>query len=136
MKIEWLQVPRRPNWPWWAIAIPVLWLAIGGALLLLAPDTGQAVPFCLFKRLTGTPCPTCGFTRGMLSFLHGHPVQAWLCNPLLFSFLGTAGAVVLIRVLSGRSPRLVLTRRERAAAWGIGVALFIANWLYVIYYIG
>ncbi|MBN1509372.1 MAG: DUF2752 domain-containing protein [Sedimentisphaerales bacterium] len=136
MKIEWLQVPRRPNWPWWAVLIVALWLGIGGVLLLLAPYSGQAVPFCLFKCLTGCPCPSCGFTRGTLSFLHGHPIQAWLCNPLLFSFLAAASAIVLIRLLSGKSPRLVLTRRERLAAWGIGVALFIANWLYVIHYVG
>jgi len=136
MKIEWLHVARRPDWPWWAILLPALWLAIGGALLLLAPYTDRTVPFCLFKRLTGSPCPSCGFTRGTLSLLHGHPVQAWLYNPLLFSFLGAASAVVFLRLLFGRSPRVALTRREQAGVWGIGLTLFVANWLYVIHYVG
>ncbi len=136
MRIEWIQVSRRPNWPWWAIALPALWLALGGIILLLAPRTGLTLPPCLFKRLTGWPCPSCGFTRGTLAFLHGHLVQAWLYNPLLFSFLGTASAIVFIRALTGKSPRVLLTRAERAAAWATMSILFAANWLYVIWYVG
>ncbi len=136
MRVEWVQVARRPNWPWWAIAVPVLWLALGGVVLLLASRAGITVPLCLFKRVTGCPCPSCGFTRGTLAFLQGHPVQAWLYNPLLFSFLGTAGAVVVFRLLTGKTPRLLLTRAERAAVWVTLSVLFAVNWLYVIRYVG
>jgi hypothetical protein len=136
MKIEWVQVPRRPNWPWWAIVLPMLWLTLGGIVLWLAARAGRTLVLCLFKRATGYPCPTCGFTRGSLSFLHGHPVQAWLYNPLLFTFLGAFAMVVFIRVISGRHPQVSLTRAERLAAWIISVALFAANWLYVIRYVG
>jgi len=133
---EWVQVARRPNWPWWAIALPAIWLALGGVILVLAWRAGITVPLCLFKRLTGWPCPSCGFTRGTLAFLHGHPIQAWLYNPLLFSFLGTASAVVILRMLTGKSPRLLLNRAERAAVWVILSALFAANWLDVVRYVG
>ena len=136
MRIEWIRVPRRPNWPWWAIVVPALWLTLGSLVLWLAARAGQAPVLCLFKRITGCPCPTCGFTRGSLTFLHGHPVQAWLYNPLLFSFLSAFAVVVFIRVISGRHPRVWLTPAERLAAWGIGVVLFAANWLYVIRYVG
>lgn len=136
MKIEWAQVARRPDWPWWAIVLPVIWLALGGVVLLLASRAGLAVSLCLFKRLTGWPCPSCGFTRGTLAFLHGHPIQAWLYNPLVFSFLGTASAVVVLRVLTGKSPRLALNRVERAMVWATLSVLFAANWLYVIRYVG
>jgi len=136
MKIEWVQLKRWPGWPWWAVFLPALWLALGGVILLLATRTGLIVPLCLFKRLTGWPCPSCGFTRGTLAFLHGHPIQAWLYNPLLFSFLGIATGVIFIRVLIGKSPRLVLTRTERAAALAALSILFVMNWLYVIRYVG
>jgi len=136
MKIEWIQVPRRPNWPWWAIVVPTLWLTLGSIVLWLAARAGQTPVLCLFKQLTGCPCPTCGFTRGSLSLLHGHPVQAWLYNPLLFTFLGAFAAIVFLRVISGRHPRVWLTHTERLAAWAIGVTLFAANWLYVIRYVG
>ncbi len=136
MKIEWVQLKRWPDWPWWAVALPALWLALGGVVLLLASHAGVTVRLCLFKRLTGWPCPSCGFTRGTLAFLHGHPIQAWLYNPLLFSFLGTASAVVILRMLTGKSPRLLLNRAERVAVWVILSALFAANWLYVVRYVG
>jgi hypothetical protein len=136
MRITWVQIKRWPGWPWWAVVLPALWLVLGGIVLLLAPRAGLTAPFCLFKRLTGCPCPSCGFTRGILSVLHGHPMQAWLYNPLLFSFLGMASAVVFFRVLTGRSPRLLLNRVERAAVWVTLSVLFVANWLYVIRYVG
>jgi hypothetical protein len=36
---------------------------------------------CLFKRVTGIPCPSCGSTRSVLSFLKGDVVDAILWNP-------------------------------------------------------
>jgi hypothetical protein len=136
MKIEWVQVRRRPPWPWWSVVLPALWLTLGGAVVLLSAATGRAVQLCLFKHATGCPCPTCGFTRGTLSFLQGHPVQAWLYNPLLFSFLGVFGAAVAARILLGRGLRVHFTRAEYKAGWIVAVVLFALNWLYVILYVG
>jgi hypothetical protein len=113
-----------------------LWLALGGADLLLSAATGRPAPLCLLKFLTGCPCPTCGFTRGTLAVLQGHPIQGWLYNPLLFSALGLLGVVLALRLLLGRSLQVHLTRRERTVAWLTAVALLIANWLYVIRYVG
>ena len=136
MKIEWVPLSRRPDWPWWAFALTALWLALGAANVLLARALDEPVQLCIFKRFTGCPCPTCGFARGVLSFLAGHPIRGWLYNPLLFSFLGACGAVVLTHVFLGLGIRVRLTRHERQVAWIIGAALFAANWLYVIRYIG
>lgn len=91
---------------------------------------------CPLKRLTGYPCPTCGFTRGTLSFLQGHPIRAWLYNPLLFSFLGVFAAVVAVRVLFGRRLAIQLSGSERKVAWATMIVLFVANWLYVIRCVG
>lgn len=136
MKIQRVQLSRRPAWPWWSFALTALWFALGAANVLLASALGRPVQLCLFKRVTGWPCPTCGFTRGLLSFLSGHPIRAWLYNPLLFSFLGVFGGAVLIRVLLDAGVRVRLTRRERRTAWIIGIVLFAMNWLYVVRYIG
>jgi hypothetical protein len=111
-------------------------MALGGANLLLSASAGRPAQLCLLKRLTGWPCPTCGFTRGTLAILQGHPVQGWLYNPLLFSALGLAGLVLIIRLLLGRSLQVELTARERIAAWLIAGILFAANWLYVIRCVG
>ncbi len=136
MRAEWVRVRRWPLWPWWSLVLPALWLALGGAVVLLSAATGRSVQLCLLKHFTGCPCPTCGFTRGTLSFLHGHPVQAWLYNPLLFSFLGAFGAVVAMRILLGRGLRVHFTRAECKAGWMVAVVLFALNWLYVILYVG
>ncbi len=136
MKVAWVPLTRWPAWPWWSVVLPALWLTLGGIVVLLSAATGRAVQLCLFKHFTGCPCPTCGFTRGTLSFLQGHPVQAWLYNPLLFSFLGVFGATVVLRILLGRGLHLHFTRAECRVGWVVAGALFALNWLYVILYVG
>ena len=123
MKLECIQLRRWPGWPWWSIFLPVLWLALGGVTLLLSARTGR-------------PVQLCGFTRGTLSFLQGHPIRAWLYNPLLFSFLGVFAAVVAVRVLFGRRLAIQLSGSERKVAWATMIVLFVANWLYVIRCVG
>ena len=46
---------------------------------------------CIFKKLTGLPCPFCGVTRSLASFIRGDFEQAFLYNPfsLLFFSLYT-----------------------------------------------
>jgi hypothetical protein len=134
--IEWSRVKRRPNWPWWSVVLPALCLALGGIHLLLVAHTGRQVQLCLLKRLTGCPCPTCGFTRGVLALLSGHPIQGWLYNPLLFSFLSLFAAVVGIRIVFGRKLMVYLSDSEAKAAWVLVPLLVAANWLYVIRYVG
>jgi len=36
---------------------------------------------CLFKRVTGVPCPSCGTTRSVLSILKGDILEGILWNP-------------------------------------------------------
>jgi len=36
---------------------------------------------CIFKNLTGIPCPACGSTRSTLQLLHGHFINSILINP-------------------------------------------------------
>ena len=136
MKVECIQLRRWPGWPWWSIVLPLLWLALGGVTLLLSARSGRPVRLCLLKRLTGYPCPTCGFTRGTLSFLQGHPIRAWLYNPLLFSFLGVFAAVVAVRILFGWGLAIHLTGSERKVVWAAMIVLFVANWFYVIRCVG
>jgi len=120
----------------WAVLLVLVWLALGGAAILLGRYLGQPVSLCLFKRLTGIACPTCGFTRGVLNLLQGRLLQAWLCNPLLYSVLGLFFAATVMRVLLGRSVRIHLGRAERIVAWIVAIVLFVANWAYIIFCVG
>ena len=136
MRIELIHVSRRPGWPYWAVLIVLAWCGLGMGAMSLAAHLDQKVQLCLLKRLTGFPCPTCGFTRGAVSLLHGHVLQAWLYNPLLYSVLALFFAAVGVRVILGRAVRVSLSLTERRAAWILAMALFFANWAYVILYVG
>jgi len=136
MKIEVVCVSRWPPWPLWAVVLVLLWLGLGGAAILLSRYLDRPVSLCLFKRLTGIACPTCGFTRGALNLLNGRLIQVWLCNPLLYSVLGLFFVVTVVRVLFGRAVRIHFTRVERIFAWIIAAVLFVANWAYVIFCVG
>jgi len=136
MKIEVVQVCRRPPWPLWAVSIVLVWMVFGAAAVLLIAHLDRPVELCLIKRYTGIPCPTCGFTRGVLSVLQGNVVRAWLYNPLLFSVLGLFFAATAVRVILARSVRVYLTSTERRIAWILAFALLFVNWVYVIFYVG
>lgn len=135
MKINVVHVCRRPQWPLWAILVVLVWLALGGAAVWLSSYHDRAVTLCLIKRVTGLPCPTCGFTRGALSLLSGRRGQGWLYNPLLFSVLVLFFLATGIRVFFAHAVTIRLSRRERAIAWLLAAILFTANWAYVILYI-
>ena len=136
MKLRIVRVSRRPDWPLWAVLVVLIWSALGWAAIWLSVNANRHVDLCLFKLFTGTPCPTCGTTRGVWRLLHGHVVQAWLCNPLVFS-IGLAFLTVgALRVLFARAVHISLTKNERRIAWFLAVVLLIANWAYVIIYVG
>ena len=136
MKIEVVQVCRRPPWPFWAVLIVLVWMGLGAAAVLLMAHLDRPVVLCLIKRCTGIPCPTCGFTRGLLSLLHGNITQAWLYNPLLFSVLILFFTAAAVRFLLARSLRVYLTNTERKIAWILSFVLLFVNWAYVIFYVG
>jgi hypothetical protein len=136
MQLELVRVSRRPPWPWWVYGVVFVWAALGLMVLALSHGRERPVELCNFKRLTGIPCPTCGFTRGTLRFLGGHPVEGWLFNPLLFTVLALFGASVVLRVVGRRAVRLNLSRTQRKVAWAVAIGLVLLNWLYVIVYVG
>jgi hypothetical protein len=136
MKIELVNVSRRPPWPLWAVLIVLVWSALGLTLVWLSAHFHRPVQLCLVKHLTGVACPTCGFTRGALSLVHGHAAQAWLYNPLLYSALALFFAVTVVRIIWARRLCISLTNTERIAAWILVGVLFFANWAYIIFFVG
>ena len=131
-----VHVSRRPPWPLWAVLIVLVWSTFGLSLAWLGAHSHRPVQLCMLKHLTGVACPTCGFTRGALSLLHGQVAQAWLYNPLLYSILAIFFAVTAVRIISARGVRINLTGIERKAAWVLAGALFFANWAYVMLFVG
>ena len=126
---------RLPR-PAWALGIVAAWA--GGVLAaeLLSRAAGLGVCLCLFKRLTGLPCATCGLTRGVLAVFRGDLLAGWLHNPLWMTVLAVAAAMVGLRLIAGRKVTVRLTRTERRLAWVIAPAAVAVNWAYVICYVG
>jgi len=129
------KVPRRLDWPWWSVAIVLGWLGLVAASVALSQAKGFEISLCMFKKLTGLPCPTCGATRGCLSILHGHIIDGWLFNPMLFTIFGLWVASVALRLGFGRAVKFNLSRRQRIISWIAITVMVLVNWAYLIAYV-
>lgn len=50
--------------------------------LVVAPFENSRFSICLFKNVTGMPCPSCGMTRAFLFLGHGQIAKATALHPL------------------------------------------------------
>jgi hypothetical protein len=136
MNVELRKTSRLPHWPAWAIGVILGWLALVAAAEWLAWRSRQPAELCLFKELTGLPCPTCGLTRGALALLHGHFAEAISFNPLAFAILAVAAIWLLARLALGLRLHVALSRGERKVAGILAAALLLSNWAYLILQVG
>lgn len=132
MRLEWARVPRRPDWPPWALALVLLWGALVASAVYLEGRTGQPISLCLFRRLTGWPCLTCGSTRAVLGLLRGDVVGALAANPLVVAVGALATLALALRVALGRELRLHPTALQGRLAWAGAFALGLGNWAYLV----
>jgi hypothetical protein len=96
---------------------------------------------CLFKRITGIPCPSCGSTRSVLSILNGDFVAALFWNPfglIIMSILILAPLWILYDIVLHKDSLLkiyisseIFLRRKWIAIPMI--LLVILNWIWNIY---
>jgi hypothetical protein len=116
---------------------------IYGGIALFAVLVGRFVPVlsfapsCVFKGLTGVPCPTCGATRSVVHLAHGELSASISLNPLVPLCLVIAAVAFmysLITLIFG-IPRIgiILSDREKDIVRSGMVALVLANWCYLIF---
>lgn len=115
---------------------------IYGSMALLLLGAARVLPIlsiapsCVFKGITGIPCPTCGTTRSMLYLSQGDFATALAMNPLASLGLGAAVpyffycAITLIFNLPRMS--FILTGREKRAVRATTVMLLLIQWAYLI----
>jgi len=131
MRME--RASRRPTVPRWAIVIVVIYLSLVGAQVWLAKATGANLPpMCMFRRVTGYPCPTCGSTRMVLAAAQGRIFEAAAYNPLMLFLAALAAVLLVLRVGFGRRiawPTSVWGRWSLHAAILVAV---LANWAYLL----
>jgi hypothetical protein len=109
----------------------VVWLVVDGA------TDGTWTP-CLFKHLTGIPCPACGSTRAVLALFRGEDVLAY--NPLGIVTLAAASLALamLCRDLATGSDSLFRSWRSaerfvrQPLVAAAGIAVMASNWMWAI----
>lgn len=107
------------------------------ALSLIAArivDPNRPLPFdvCVFKRLTGIPCPTCGLTRALCHALHGdwgvsfgyHPAGILLAAGLIGWMLWSAAEAA-----GGRRFAEAARGRLCTSMIGAGIVVSITAWV-------
>lgn len=93
------------------------------------------LPPCLFFKLTGVPCPTCGMTTSFAHSARFHFYQAVITQPFGFiAFWLTVISIPLFLVLLRRRVPWSITISTRGVDWLIYVLLFagLLSWLYKI----
>ena len=120
--------PDRDLEAWWPLAF-----LLGLGVLWLQDAMPWAGHGCLFRYLSGWPCPGCGGTRAVHALLALEPGAALALNPLATVAavvgLGWAAYLLLARRLSTRRLRLGLSTR---AVWLLLVIAILANWSYLL----
>ncbi len=99
------------------------------------------IDLCLFRKLTGLPCPSCGTTRSVLSISHLHFADALYYNPIGFIMalcLCVLPVWVLIDTISKKNSfhrfylnAEIIVRRKWVAV--LLVSLVAGNWIWNIY---
>ena len=71
-------------------------LALASIYIRFSGQAFEAVYFlpCIFKGVTGMPCPGCGMTRACLAILQGEFSTAWRYHPFSFLLIGLAILIV------------------------------------------
>jgi hypothetical protein len=117
--------------------LALLWFAASVSAIVLRPLWLAAAPHlhaCVFRSLTGIPCPSCGTTRAATAFLEGDLMTAFINNPLaaLAGLLFVVGAP--IAVIWTTAKMSIPSLSNPLPPWvRIGaVFLIAANWLYLI----
>jgi hypothetical protein len=117
-------------------ALGLYWGTVATVLLLLmplAPEAALAAPPCLFRSLTGLPCPTCGATHAMVALSRLHLASALGHNPLVaaaaIAFLlgGLAAGIAALGGRPFREPKSFSLRFRLAAAGAV-----LGNWAWLL----
>lgn len=118
--------------PGWALLLVGVssWLTLGFLAPLLT-----LIPPCVFRSLTGLPCPSCGSTRAALALASGELLDA-LCLQPLFVVVCSVGAMFVVHALlatvTGNKLKIELAAAEWLALRGAMVVLVALNWSYLV----
>ena len=112
-------------------------IAVLALIALRIMPIAKYMPACVFKGVTGIPCPTCGATRSALFLSHGDLPASLGMNPLFSIVLLGAGFYFLYSTVAYlmNLPRIIVTLsayEQRVARIGI-IVIVMANWTYLLF---
>ena len=125
---------HRNTWPFLALALYLLLHAVAAAC---SARVDHPPSVCVFRLVTGLPCPTCGGTRATLGLASGDLALAFRYNPLVT--LAWLLMPPLAAALARR--RRLRSQTHGARDWLSHVALpllvvgLVANWFYVLHHL-
>ena len=98
--------------------------ALVGAVLLPDRATTDGPVLCLFRRVTGRPCPSCGLTRSWQAIGHGRIDEGLSAHPF--------GALTMLAAMWLASDGSAARRLDRIdRRWGqAAAAAWIGAWLW------
>ena len=133
MRITLRPVPRWPRIPLWAIGFVALWALVVIVARIVEWRTGTDLDTCLFHRLTGHPCPTCGTTRGLLAMARGAWRESFAWNPMTMTGAVIGSVAMLGRVIAAKTIDIQFTNGERRLLMAAALVILGFNWAWLIY---
>jgi hypothetical protein len=109
---------------------------ISGYFFLYFSNISWNHTFCIFKNITGIPCPSCGSTRATILLFHGEFQKSILLNPfgIITNLLILLSIVWMIRdIIKKNETYLPFLKRT----WNYRIQIFVfliilANWIWNI----
>lgn len=99
-------------------------------------QTQTSASVCVFKNLTGYPCPGCGITRGTILLFRGNILESILLNPvaLIINLMAIMATIMIIRdlLLNKSDFQRLITRKIHPIILLILVLLVLLNWVWNI----
>jgi len=123
------------------LRVHLLWVSILAPIFLVVRFVPVVywlpMKICLFRNMTGYPCPFCGFTRAFVGLAHGRWSSTLIeCPAVIPLFITTAGLLVwnLLGLLSGRIITLGPALHQHSRSWIFvmmgGGTMLLGNWIY------
>ena len=116
--------------------IYIVLIIVGYSLLYIVDDINilHHQTICIFRSITGYPCPGCGMGHAMLALFHGHVAGALWYNPLSIPLLTATVLSVgwMIRdIFRNKESFMPSMKKKVCLPVGIAIAVIIlAVWIW------